>query len=157
MDIACIMPGIREMFRISSELEQAFPGRRFTLDGHLVGSIGEILAAYHYGLELLPSSSERHDAVASDGHMVQIKATQGKGHIALRSEPEHLIVLWINSESGEAREVYNGPGAPAWETCGKWASNGTRPISLAKLRKMAERVSEGQRIRQVHPFDALPA
>lgn len=153
-DIARIMPRIREMFRISSELEETFPGRKFTLDGHLVGSIGEVLAAYHYDLELLPASAQRHDAKALDGRMVQIKATQGTGHVALRSEPEHLIVLRINSESGEAREVYNGPGAPVWEACGALASNGSRPIGSSKLKKLAAQVPENQRLLQVIPMDA---
>ena len=32
---------IRELYRLIDELEQMFPGRHFTPDGHLVGSIGE--------------------------------------------------------------------------------------------------------------------
>ena len=36
-----------------AELEAEFPGRHFTLDGHLVGSIGEVMAAYYYGSESL--------------------------------------------------------------------------------------------------------
>lgn len=134
-EIARIMPRIQEMFRISSDLEETFPGRKFTLDGHLVGSIGEVLAAYHYGLELLQASAQRHDATAPDCHMVQIKATQGTGHVALRSEPEHLIVLLICSESGKAQEVNNGPGSLVWEACGRMASNGSRPIGLSRLKK----------------------
>ena len=135
-DIARIMPRIRELFRISSELEDTFPDRKFTLDGHLVGSIGEVLAAYHYALELMPSSAQRHDATVPDGCMVQTKATQGTGPVALRSEPEHLIVLLHHSESGKAQEVYNGPGALVWEACGRMASNGSRPIGLSKLKSL---------------------
>ena len=105
------MPRIRELFRISSELEESFPGRKFRLDGYPVGSIGKVLAAYHYGLELLPVSARWDDATAQDGRMVQIKATQGTGHVALRSEPEHLIVHLLHSESCQAQEVYSGPGS----------------------------------------------
>lgn len=155
--IAQIMPRIREMFRISAELERAFPGRKFTLDGHLVGSVGEVLAAYFYGLELLPPSAQRHDATAPDGRMVQIKTTQGTGHVALRSEPAHLIVLRIKGDSGEALEIYNGPGAPVWEACGKWASNGTRPIGVRKLEGLAVQVPMDQRIAQIHPLGRLPS
>lgn len=67
---------IAELYRVVSELEAMFPGRHFTPDGHLVGSLGECLAAYHYGLELLPASSPGVDAVC-DGRHVEIKATQG--------------------------------------------------------------------------------
>ena len=42
-EFARIVPRIREQFRNSSELEETFPGRKFTLDGRLVGSIGEVL------------------------------------------------------------------------------------------------------------------
>ena len=52
--------------------------RHFTPDGHLVGSIGEVLVASYYGLELLPASSQTHDAKSDSGKMVQIKATQVK-------------------------------------------------------------------------------
>jgi len=35
----------QELYSIVDRLEELFPGRRFTPDGHLVGSIGEVLAA----------------------------------------------------------------------------------------------------------------
>ena len=143
---------IQMLFKISAALERRFPGRKFTLDGHLVGSIGEVIAAYHYNLELLVSSTAIHDAVSSDRRLVQIKATQGKRSISLRSEPDYLIVLCINSESGEAREVYNGPGAPVWEACGKLASTGMRPITLSKLRQIGVSIPITQKIQLIRPF-----
>ena len=45
---------ICDLYQIVGELEAMFPGRHFTPDGHLVGSLGECLAAYHYSLELMP-------------------------------------------------------------------------------------------------------
>ncbi len=36
---------VQELYSIVDRLEELFPGRRFTPDGHLVGSIGEVLAA----------------------------------------------------------------------------------------------------------------
>jgi hypothetical protein len=67
---------IKELYRITNELETEYPGRKFTIDGHLVGSIGEVIVAENYGLELLPNSTETHDAKTKDGKLVQIKATQ---------------------------------------------------------------------------------
>ena len=109
-----------------------FPGRHFTPDGHLVGSLGECLAAYHYGLELLPASSPGADAV-KDGRKIEIKATQAQS-VALRSGPEHLLVLRLNREGGFS-EVYNGPGDIVWkEFQGKARpSNGQFQISLSRL------------------------
>lgn len=95
------------------ELEALFPGRKFTPDEDLVGSLGEVIAANHYGLELLPNSLEGHDAISSSGLMVQIKATQGQS-VALRSEPEHLLVLKIHPD-GSFSEIYNGLGNFPWK------------------------------------------
>ena len=36
---------VQELYSIVDRLDELFPGRRFTPDGHLVGSIGEVLAA----------------------------------------------------------------------------------------------------------------
>ncbi len=57
-------------------LEAMFPSRHFTPDGHMVGSIGEALAAHNYGLVLASASNECHDGVCG-GRQVQVKATQG--------------------------------------------------------------------------------
>lgn len=131
------IPGlIQDIYAIVEKLEDLFPGRRFTPDGHLVGSIGEVLAAHRYGLELLPASAEGHDATTADGRLVQIKATQSKS-IALRSEPDLLVVLRIKQD-GRATEIYNGPGKPVWDACGKMQKNGQRAISVNKLSKVMD-------------------
>ena len=44
MDAASIQRLVPELFRVIAELEAAAPGRHFTPDGHLVGSIGEVIA-----------------------------------------------------------------------------------------------------------------
>ena len=123
---------IKELYKITNELESSYPGRKFTIDGHLVGSIGEVIVAEHYGLDLLPNSTEIHDAVSADGKYVQIKATQ-INRIAISSEPDYLIVIKLFSD-GSWEEVYNGPGKPVWDNAGKMQKNGQRPISLSKLR-----------------------
>lgn len=129
------IPGlVRQLYELVHEFERRFPGRPFTPDGHLVGSIGEVLAAHHYGLTLLPCSAEAHDAVSATGLRVQVKATQGAS-VAMRSCCDHLIVLRL-LRSGETEEIYNGPGVLAWEKCGAMQRNGQRPITLAKLRSL---------------------
>lgn len=113
-------------------------------DGHMIGSIGEALAASYYGLELFPASAETHDAKAADGRLVQIKATQ-ISRISLSSEPQWLLVLRIH-RNGTFSEEYNGPGKLAWEHCGKMQKNGQRPISLAKLRILQAEVPDSVRL-----------
>jgi hypothetical protein len=135
---------IRNIYEIVSRLEQLLPGRPFTPDGHLVGSIGEVMAATRYDLELLPCSSECHDAVGPDGVLVQIKATQ-RNAIALRNEPDHLIVLKLG-KSGELSEAYNGPGSLPWLKSGSLQKNGQRSISLSRLQALMQEVPEERRI-----------
>lgn len=103
------IPGVvQRLYELVGELVRAFPGRPFTLDGHLVGSLGEVLASHYYGLELLPCSTECHDARTSDGILVQVKATQDSS-VALRAEPNQLLVILLHRD-GTIEEIYNGPG-----------------------------------------------
>jgi hypothetical protein len=143
-DIEQIPVLIQQLYAIVDKLESYFPGRHFTPDGHLVGSIGEVLAASHYNLRLLPASVETHDAVTRDGKLIQIKATQGKS-IGLRSEPEYLIVLKILKD-GTTNEIYNGPGKIAWVNSGSMQKNGQRNISISKLVQLMKTISLCDRV-----------
>lgn len=58
---------IRKIYELVSELEELYPGRHFTPDGHMLGSIGEVYAAEKYGLKLYEASHAVHDAVTDDG------------------------------------------------------------------------------------------
>ena len=135
------------LYALVGEFEALFPGRSFTPDGHLVGSIGEVLAAYRYNLSLHRASSPSHDAVAPNGKQVEIKATQGKS-VGLRAEPAQLIVLQLNKD-GHVTEVFNGPGSLAWSNCGEMQKNGQRVISVSMLRKLMITVPPQQRIPMV--------
>lgn len=41
---------VQRLYRITSELEELYPGRHFTPDGHMVGSIGEVLVCVNDNL-----------------------------------------------------------------------------------------------------------
>lgn len=135
------------MYSASDRLEALFPGRKFTLDGHLVGSVGEVIAAYMFDLNLLRGSNKGHDATARDGRNVEVKLTQGKS-VSIRHEPDHLIVLQ-RRKGTSVSVVFNGPGALAWADAGKKQDNGQRPISLAKLRQLDGSVGVDDRLKQV--------
>lgn len=138
---------IRALYAIVNDLETAYPGRRFTLDGHMIGSIGEVIAAEAFGLDLLPNSTPEHDAIADDGRLVQIKATQ-RDRIALNACPEHLLVLRIDG-NGSWSVVYNGSGKPAWERSGKTQKNGQRPIRLSVLESLMTKKDERDQLKRV--------
>ena len=143
---------LSDLYVIVARLEEIAPGRKFTPDGHLVGSIGEAVAAYAYGLELLTGSNKAHDARAHDGRLVQIKLTQGKV-VALSYDCEHLLVLQLDRATGFI-EVYNGPGAPVWTTISGNADVGRqRQISASALRRVA--VSQDRALPRLHDFPAI--
>ena len=137
---------IRELYRITAELEERYPGRHFTPDGHLVGSIGEVYAAEKYGLTLLEASSEKHDARSADGRLIQIKITQ-TDRVSIYSEPDYLIVMKMD-RNGDIEEIYNGKGAAPWNHAGKLQKNGQRTISLNRLVSLNEDVPSEDRIRR---------
>ena len=135
---------IQDLFETVRELELRYPGRKFSIDGHLLGSLGEVIAAEHYGLTLLKNSFEKHDAVDKQNRMVQIKATQ-INRIAISSEPDYLIVIQIPPD-GNWSEIYNGAGSRVWNNAGKMQKNGQRPVSVAKLKMLMESVQENEKI-----------
>ena len=123
-----------------------FPGRPFTPDGHMVGSIGECLVADAYNLKLMQPSNEGYDAVTQSGKKVEIKATQSKS-VAFRSCPEHTIIIRIN-KNGTFDECFNGPGNIIWDTFSgkKMPKNGQHQISITKVLTLFENVSTSERI-----------
>lgn len=126
-----------------------FPGRHFTPDGQMVGSIGECLVADAYGLELMNASNKGYDALSPSGLQVEIKATQAKS-VAFRSQPEHTIAIKI-LPNGTFEEIFNGPGNLVWRQFdGKpLPSNGQYQISLNKLKELNKQVDKSQRILRV--------
>ena len=140
---------IKELYTLTGRLEAMYPGRHFTPDGHLVGSIGEVFAAERYGISLFRADYKTHDGVAPDGRLVQIKATQRRA-IGISSEPDYLLVFSID-DKGQLAEVYNGPGRPVWQFVSgrKRPKTGQYQVSLARLRRLNESVSPEERIRPV--------
>lgn len=138
-----------EMLKIVTELEEKFAGRHFTLDGHLIGSIGEVMASYHYGIGLYKASKKEHDGKV-DGREVQIKITQ-QDSIMISGKPEYLIVLYL-TRSGEVYEVYNGPGKKPWETATIRKGHSSRMMRVNKLMKLdSEIISVEDRIKIKKP------
>ena len=137
---------VKSIYAAVSELEKMFPGRPFTPDGHMVGSLGECLVADAYNLELMPPSNTGYDAVTKEGKKVEIKATQSTS-VAFRSCPEHTIIVKIKKD-GTFVEYYNGPGEIIWQTFSgkKLPKNGQYQISLNKVSKLYESIPLSERI-----------
>lgn len=126
-----------------------FPGRPFTPDGHMVGSLGECIVAEAYGLELMSPSNKGFDALSKDGKKVEIKTTQSKT-IAFRSCPDHTIIIRIFKD-GTFEECYNGPGERIWKIFEgrKRPSNGQYQISLGRVKALNASVPESHRVPRI--------
>lgn len=111
-----LQKNIVELWGIVERLEKEYSddGKKFTIDGHLLGSIGEVYAKEKFKLKLLKNSSEIHDAEDElTGKLYQIKITQ-RDKVGLRKEPQNLIVIQID-KTGMPNIVYNGNGKPVWD------------------------------------------
>jgi len=140
---------IKKLYSTVSSLETMF-GRPFTPDGHMVGSLGEALAAYHYGLKLARPSTRGYDAI-KNGRRIEIKATQGE-KVSFRHEPDYVIVLKL-SKDGTFEEVYNGAGGRVWAQVvhKEKSSSGQHQIGLGMLRRLSAQVADAERIKRVIP------
>ena len=143
---------VQRLVEIVAQLEAEFPGRHFTLDGHLVGSIGEVMAAYYYGIELYAASTEIHDGEV-DGKKVQIKISQ-QDNIVINHEQDYLIVLYLN-RNGNIYEVYNGPGKLPWESASKRDSHNNKHMRVNKLMELDKDVDECRRITQINHIEKM--
>ncbi len=151
-NIEAAMGHVRTLLDQVNALEAMFPSRHFTLDGHLVGSVGEVAAAYHYGIILFPPSTECHDGFVG-GRKVQIKITQTENAL-IGEEPEYLIVLYL-AWTGKIYEVYNGPGVIPWETAGKPDKRGYKHLRVNKLMSLDKEIEPEECIIAVHPIEKL--
>lgn len=109
------MEEIKQLLEITQKLEAKYIhlNKQFSLDGKLVGDIGEVLAAEKYGLKLLDENAPIHDAEEiATGRMVQIKSSfKGNCYFPCGNEriPEYFLSINIH-ETGEIEEIFNGPG-----------------------------------------------
>jgi len=133
---------IGDLMRVTARLNTLFEGRPFTPDGHLVGSIGEVVAEYIYEVKLQPSSTPQIDAHTKDGRSVQIKLTGAKGtsfgfrwSSELRNQPADLVIALKLTESGFA-EIYNGPFPIKLLESRRDTSNGQISVALSKLAEL---------------------
>ncbi len=147
-----IKENVQKLIEIVKELEQDFPGRHFTLDGHLIGSIGEVMASYYYGIKLFEASAPCHDGEV-DGRLVQIKITQ-QDSIVIREKPEYLIALYLNHD-GLIYEIYNGPGDAPYESASKFDAYNHRHMRVNKLMELDKLVDPKMRIQSIHKIEKM--
>jgi len=106
-----ISKAIKKLLETVDELQRAYPKKKFTLDGRLLGDIGEILVEGAYDLTLFDRLAKHHDGTTSDGRLVQIKATmQNTLTFPVDHVPDYYLGIKIKSD-GTFDEIFNGPGS----------------------------------------------
>lgn len=145
---------IRNLYDIVDTLEKDWKDypSHFTLDGNLLGSMGEVYAAEVYGIDLLRPGVKGHDGtkvIDGEERSIQIKTTQWRAKnqvVGISSEPEWLLVLQIDDE-GNFTTVYNGRGEKVWlEVKDKATYTKQKHISLKRLRELDAEVPDEERI-----------
>lgn len=144
-----IPEAVKEMLSIVERLCAAYPKKKFTLDGRLVGDLGEVLVEDKYNLKLYEDVKKHHDAECPDGRLVQIKATM-KETLTFPADhvPNYYLGVQVKAD-GTFIEVFNGPGAIAWEA----VKNRSKPktnlhsISVGALKKLQAKVPQEDRIK----------
>jgi len=104
------MKEIKQLLKITDKLRKEY-GRNFTLDGKLVGDIGEVLAKEKYGLILYDENEPIHDGKEIDTERkVQIKSSfKNYSYFPYAEVPDYFLSLNITAD-GELEELFNGPG-----------------------------------------------
>jgi len=136
---------VRELLRIVYQLQADYAKKKFTLDGRLVGDLGEILAEQLYDLSLIDGMAQLHDARSRE-RLVQIKTTM-KRSLGFGDIPEFYLGLRID-ETGEVEEIFNGPGILIWEAIKhrKRPRNYLFNVSISQLKRLSASVSDNARI-----------
>lgn len=151
-----IAEALKMIFSGIALLQQNFSNRQFTIDGRLVGDIGEIVAAAEFDITLDAVSQATHDGVTSDGRRVQIKATF-KESLTFRTEPDYYLGLQL-FRGGRHDVVFNGPGRIITEAFGHRKGFGEALLSfpVSRLRALSKTVAEADRIPRREATGHLP-
>lgn len=142
---------IRKIYEVVAELSALFPGRRFTPDGHMVGSLGEAIAAIDYGVELFPNVG--HPAVDGriNGREVQVKTTQGKEVAVKKPRPGDLLLVLKLNQDGTWEHIYDGDSERVWNELNTQKETFMREkvISFIRLKRLQTEVQEKDRIKRI--------
>ncbi len=135
------------IFKGIEKLRDAFSKeRQFTIDGRLVGDIGEVIAALEYDIVLDEKSQPGYDGTTSDGRRVQIKATF-QDQLTFKTVPDYYLGLKLN-EDGSFEEIYNGPGRYIFDRYSKRKGIGLVLLRfpVTELKKIQKKVQENEKV-----------
>ncbi len=145
------MEEIKQLLAITKKLRERY-GRSFSLDGKLVGDIGEVLVSEKYAIELYKdNNTPMYDGEEEDTkRRVQIKASfKDYCYFPGKGIPDYFLAVNID-ENGNLDEIYNGTGQNIWDNyiCVKpLVNHNGYALSSNKLRQMNKEVPDKDKIR----------
>lgn len=156
MDNDKIKQSIKDLFSIMNNLREAYKdtNKKFTLDGRLVGDIGEVICANHYDIELFKTVKPKHDGEQRGSKkLVQIKSTfhDYLGFPCDQNEiPDYYLGIKLY-EDGTFEEIYNGKGQFIYDELlknRKKTKNSIFTVSIKQLKELNKQVKLADRIGQ---------
>ena len=140
---------IEKLFKIIEDLRENYP-KQFTLDGRLVGDIGEVLVQEYYDVTLYTKLEKRYDGFDSKNRKIQIKSTfKDSLNFPCDKEdvPDYYIGIKIHRD-GTFEEIYNGKGSDIWNLVKnrKKTKISTFQISLSALKEINKNVNPSDKI-----------
>lgn len=145
-DNKLIKKALGQIFSGIRGLHEAHPNKQFTIDGRLVGDLGEMFAAVYYDVIIDPVQQADHDGETSDGSRVQVKATF-KDSLTFKRRPELYLGIKLY-EDGRFEEIYNGPPDLICAEYGHRKGFGENLLSfpIKRLRELGSQIPESKRI-----------
>lgn len=143
-----IQDSLRQIFSGIRQLKEAFPSKEFTIDGRLVGDIGEAIVQRDYELTLYEGLTKDYDGETPCGKKVQIKATF-KDSLTFKKVSDYYLGIKIY-EDGSYEEIFNGPGSIIASFYGHRKGFGKNLLSFPskKLAELSKTVSAEHRIKK---------
>jgi hypothetical protein len=143
--LALIFAGIEMLQRLAAN------SRKFTIDGRLVGDIGEIIAAREFEITLDQIQRAGHDAKTLAGQDVQIKATFGDS-LTFTTEPALYLGLKLFRDGGH-EVIFNGPGHYIRSEYAHRKGFGEKQLSFPvfRLNKISNQIPENEKVRRRTP------
>lgn len=134
------------IFQAIGQLKNEFPSKEFTIDGRLVGDIGEVIAALEYDIRLYDVLVPGHDGETSDGRRVQVKVTFKKS-LTFRTVPDYYLGFKL-FEDGRYEEIFNGPGTVIYDRYRNRKGIGKDLLSFPneELHQLSLKISSSERI-----------
>ena len=141
---------IKRLNKAVDSLKKLYPSKKsgFTLDGRLVGDIGEAVAEELFQIELYEGLKRHYDAITTyDPQLnVQIKATF-KESLTYNHSPHYYIGIKL-FHNGDFRVIYNGPGKYIYEEYKHRKGIGTKLLSfpIKRLECISNTIDEAEKI-----------